>query len=121
MTIETAVSRMAGNEHGDVIRESVRAVARRSCRPRCPSSSARLTVSEPRTARRIATGIGRGGKDTRAGEVELQIPKICQGSYFPSSCKPRKRSEQALVNAVQQAPRSGAARAGVGRSPASTS
>jgi transposase-like protein len=33
----------------------------------------------------------------------LQIPKIRQGSYFPSFLQPRKRSEQALVSVVQQA------------------
>src|SRR5438093_9410616 len=41
--------------------------------------------------------------DTRAGEIELQIPKLRQGSYFPSLLQPRKRSEQALVSVVQQA------------------
>jgi putative transposase len=41
--------------------------------------------------------------DTRAGEIELQIPKLRQGSYFPSFLQPRKRSEQALVSVVQQA------------------
>jgi transposase-like protein len=41
--------------------------------------------------------------DTRAGEIELQIPKIRQGSYFPSFLQPRKRSERALVSVVQQA------------------
>jgi hypothetical protein len=41
--------------------------------------------------------------DTRAGEIELQIPKLRRGSYFPSFLQPRKRSEQALVSVVQQA------------------
>jgi putative transposase len=41
--------------------------------------------------------------DTRAGEIELQIPKIRQGSYFPSFLQPRERSEQARVSVVQQA------------------
>ena len=41
--------------------------------------------------------------DTRAGEIELQIPKIRQGSYFPTFLQPRKRSEQALLSVVQQA------------------
>src|ERR671930_1745492 len=40
---------------------------------------------------------------TRAGEIELAIPKIRRGSYFPSFLEPRKRSEQALVSVVQQA------------------
>ena len=35
---------------------------------------------------------------TRAGELELAIPKLRRGSYFPSFLEPRKRSEQALVS-----------------------
>jgi len=53
------------------------------------------------TERRIATGIGPGRWDTRAGEIELQIPKLRRGSYFPSLLRPRKRFEQALVSVVQ--------------------
>ena len=41
--------------------------------------------------------------DTRAGELELAIPKIRRGSYFPSFLEPRKRSEQALVSVVGEA------------------
>src|SRR4051794_36950867 len=41
--------------------------------------------------------------DTRAGEVELQIPNIRQGSYFPSFLEPRRRFEPALLAVVQQA------------------
>src|SRR5207247_10572939 len=41
--------------------------------------------------------------DTRAGELELAIPKLRRGSYFPSFLEPRRRSEQALVAVVQEA------------------
>jgi len=40
---------------------------------------------------------------TRAGEIELAIPKLRRGSYFPSFLEPRRRSEQALVSVVQEA------------------
>jgi transposase-like protein len=40
---------------------------------------------------------------TRAGELELAIPKLRRGSSFPSFLEPRKRSEQALVSVVQKA------------------
>jgi transposase-like protein len=40
---------------------------------------------------------------TRAGEIELAIPRLRRGSYFPSFLEPRKRSEQALVAVVQEA------------------
>ena len=40
---------------------------------------------------------------TRVGEIPLRIPKLRQGSYFPSLLEPRRRAEQALVAVVQQA------------------
>jgi transposase-like protein len=40
---------------------------------------------------------------TRAGELELAIPKLRRRSYFPSFLEPRRRSEQALVLVVQEA------------------
>ncbi|MDQ6773385.1 MAG: IS256 family transposase [Candidatus Dormibacteraeota bacterium] len=41
--------------------------------------------------------------DTRVGTVELQIPKLRQGSYFPSLLEPRRRHERALLSVVQEA------------------
>jgi putative transposase len=40
---------------------------------------------------------------TRVGEVQLRIPKLRRGTYFPSFLEPRKRSEKALLAVVQQA------------------
>jgi putative transposase len=40
--------------------------------------------------------------DTRAGTVELQIPKLRSGSYFPSLLEPRRRAERALAAVVAQ-------------------
>jgi putative transposase len=41
--------------------------------------------------------------DTRVGTIELQIPKLRKGSYFPSLLEPRRRAEKALLNVVQEA------------------
>jgi putative transposase len=37
------------------------------------------------------------------GSIELAIPRLRSGSYFPSFLEPRRRSEQALVAVVQEA------------------
>jgi len=104
MTIEEVVRKVLLDEHADVIREAVKAVA---------AEMMELEVSELIGAERGERRPGdrathRNGYrarrwDTRAGEVELQIPKIRQGSYFPSFLEPRRRSEQALLAVVQQA------------------
>ena len=41
--------------------------------------------------------------DTRVGTMELRIPKLREGSYFPSLLEPRRRSEKALLSVIQQA------------------
>jgi len=40
---------------------------------------------------------------TRVGELTLQVPKLREGSYFPSFLEPRRRSERALLAVVQAA------------------
>ena len=40
---------------------------------------------------------------TRVGTMELHIPKLREGSYFPSLLEPRRRSERALLAVIQQA------------------
>jgi len=41
--------------------------------------------------------------ETRAGTVELRIPKLRKGSYFPAFLEPRRLSEKALAAVVQEA------------------
>lgn len=104
MTIEEVVQRVLRDEHADVIRESVRAVAAELMEAEVSA----LIGAEHGERRPDDRATQRNGYrprrwDTRAGEIELQIPKLRQGSYFPGFLQPRKRSEQALVAVVQQA------------------
>lgn len=41
--------------------------------------------------------------DTRAGSVELRIPKLRRGSYFPEFLEPRRTAEKALAAVIQEA------------------
>jgi transposase-like protein len=103
MTILEVVREVLRDEHADVIRESVRAVAQELMEAEVSEliGAERGERTEDRATHR--NGYRPRRWDTRAGEIELQIPKIRQGSYFPSFLQPRKRSEQALVSVVQQA------------------
>ena len=40
---------------------------------------------------------------TRAGTVELRIPKLRHGSYFPGFLEPRRMAEKALIAVIQEA------------------
>ena len=41
--------------------------------------------------------------ETRAGTVELHIPKLRRGSYFPGFLEPRRMAEKALTAVIQEA------------------
>jgi transposase-like protein len=41
--------------------------------------------------------------ETRAGRIELQIPRLRRGSYFPSFLEPRRTAEKALTAVIQEA------------------
>jgi putative transposase len=103
MTAEEVVAKLMSDEHADLLRESLRWMVQQLME---------VEVSEligaelgERTPDRATHRNGYRWRrwDTRAGEIELQIPKLRRGSYFPSFLEPRRRSEQALLNVVQQA------------------
>jgi transposase-like protein len=58
-----------------------------------------------RNADRLTHRNGYRGRewDTRAGTVELRIPKIRKGSYFPGFLEPRRMGEKALTAVIQEA------------------
>src|SRR5690348_17836328 len=41
--------------------------------------------------------------DTRVGSIQLRVPRVRDGSYFPALLEPRRRAERALVAVVQEA------------------
>jgi putative transposase len=61
----------------------------------------RYERSDERTAQR--NGVRHRQLDTRVGTLDLAIPKLRSGSYFPGWLEPRRRSEQALVTVVAEA------------------
>src|SRR5512132_665434 len=92
------------DEHADVLRESVAWLARQLMEVEVSELiGAGHGERRPEDRATHRNGYRPRRWDTRAGEIELQIPKIRQGSYFPSFLEPRKRSEQALLAVVQQA------------------
>jgi putative transposase len=58
-----------------------------------------------KSAERQVQRNGYGDRDwqTRAGTVELRIPKLRKGSYFPSFLEPRRMAEKALTAVIQEA------------------
>ena len=69
------------------------------------SPSRQLTGARAKTAERLVqrNGYRDRGWETRAGTVELRIPKLRRGSYFPCFLEPRRLAEKALTAVIQEA------------------
>jgi putative transposase len=90
-------------EDADFLREGVRVLAQ---------AVMELEVAEhvgagryERTAERRGERNGHRERswDTRVGTIELAVPRVRDGSFFPSLLEPRRRAERALLAVVQEA------------------
>lgn len=103
-SIAAIEQRRKGEETGtDWLRETVRGVVQELMEA---DVSARIGAG--RYERTEERGTQRNGYrtrdwDTRVGTIDLAIPKLRTGSYFPSFLEPRRRAEQALVSVVAEA------------------
>jgi transposase-like protein len=60
-------------------------------------------LMEVEATRHVGAGRHEREWDTRVGTIELRVPRVRDGSYFPSLLDPRKRGERALEAVVQEA------------------
>jgi putative transposase len=97
------VLRKAGVEQADFLREGVRVLAEELMEMELADHLG--AERHERTSER--TGYRNGYRerpwDTRVGTIELQVPRVRDGSFFPSLLEPRRRAERALVAVVQEA------------------
>ena len=104
MTVADVVANVLAGERGDFVREAVAIVARELMEAEVSAEigAGRGEVSVERVTHR--NGYRSRGWETRAGEIELAIPRKRSGAaYFPSFLEPRTRSEQAIVAVVLEA------------------
>jgi len=103
MALEELLRKAQMEEDADFLREGVRVLSQ---------ALMELEVSQQLGARRYErtprrTGHRNGYRDrpwdTRVGTIQLKVPKVREGSFYPSLLDPRKRAERALVAVVQEA------------------
>jgi putative transposase len=101
-TAAEAVGRALVDEHADLLKEAVHYVLHELMEEEASRlAGARLGErADERTTYR--NGYRQRDLNTRVGTIELAIPKLRQGSYLPTFLDARKRSEKALVAAVQE-------------------
>src|ERR1700737_3007954 len=97
------VLRKAGVEQADFLREGVRVLAEELMEMELAEhvGAERHERTPERSGYR--NGYRERAWDTRVGTIELQVPRVRDGSFFPSLLEPRRRAERALVSVVQEA------------------
>ena len=92
----------AGGET-DFLREGVRVLAEAvmELEVEQPLGAGRHERTPERTGQR--NGYRERPRDTRVGSIDLRVPRVRDGSFFPSLLEPRRRAERALTAVVQEA------------------
>src|SRR6478736_1837791 len=104
---QSAVSQLLeafrAGEGVDLIRESVRMVMQELIETEATEQigAGRYERTEARTTER--NGARPRLVATQAGDVQLRIPKLRKGSFYPSILEPRRRIDQALYAVVMEA------------------
>ena len=103
MDLPALVGKLMREQDGDVLREGVRVLAQALM----DAEVTELIGAERHERTGERTGYRNGSRtrswDTRVGTIELEVPKVRTGSYYPSLLQPRRRAEQALRAVVQEA------------------
>lgn len=87
----------------DALREGLRWLAQQLIELEVSEVVGAQRYERTETRRTYRNGYRSRRWDTRVGTLELAIPKLRQGSYFPSFLEPRRRLERALLAVVQEA------------------
>jgi transposase-like protein len=103
MALDELLRKAQLSDDVDFLREGVRALAQ---------ALMEVEVTQQVGASRYERTVERRGErngsrerrwDTRVGSLTLRVPRVRDGSYFPSLLEPRRRAERALVAVVQEA------------------
>src|ERR671919_1669998 len=103
MDITSFVGKLLEQDYVDALREGVRVLAQAVMETEVSSQIGAAPYE--RSSERVAYRNGYRTRrwDTRVGTIELRIPKVTAGTYFPSLLEPRRRAEKALHAVICEA------------------
>jgi transposase-like protein len=103
MDITSFVGKLLEQDDVDALREGVKVLAQAVMETEVSGQIGAAPYE--RSSERVAYRNGYRTRrwDTRVGTIELKIPKVTAGAYFPSLLEPRRRAEKALHAVVVEA------------------
>jgi putative transposase len=103
MDVTAFVGKLLKEDDADVLREGVQVLSQALMEAEVSAQIGALPYERNSQRTGYRNGYRTRTWDTRVGTIELRIPKITQGSYFPSLLEPRRRAEKALHAVVVEA------------------
>jgi transposase-like protein len=104
MAVLEMLRKASADGDADFLREGVRVLASALMEAEVTEITG-VPKGERAPERRLTTRNGYRERrwDTRVGTIDLSIPRVRDGSYFPSLLEPRRRAERALLSVVCEA------------------
>jgi putative transposase len=103
MDITSFVGKLLEEDDVDLLREGVRILAQALMETEVSSQIGAGPYERSSTRSAYRNGYRTRTWDTRVGTIELKIPKVTAGTYFPSLLEPRRRAEKALHAVIVEA------------------
>jgi len=103
MALEELISKWELDQDVDLLREGLEALVKSLMEVEVEEKLRAKRYERTPTRKTYRNGYRPRRWDTRVGTIQLRIPKLRKGSYFPSFLEPRRRAERALLSVVQEA------------------
>ncbi len=103
MDLTSFVGKLLKEDDSDILRDGIKALAQMIMDVEVSSKIGASPYERTETRTAYRNGYRTRAWDTRVGTVELRIPKVTAGSYFPSLLEPRRRAEKALQAVIVEA------------------
>ncbi len=103
MDVTALVGKLLEESDIDLLREGVRILAQGLMDAEVSSQIGAELYERTDSRTALRNGYRTRTWDTRVGTVELRVPKIAPGTYFPALLEPRRRAERALAAVIQEA------------------
>lgn len=103
MTILELFHKLSATKDMDFLREGVKTLAQAVMELEVQVKTGAERYERTSERKVYRNGYRERAWDTRVGRIDLKIPKVREGSFFPSLLEPRRRAEKALLTVVQEA------------------
>jgi putative transposase len=103
MDVTAFVGKLLEEDDADLLREGVRVLAQALMETEVSTQIGAAPYERTEARKAYRNGYRTRTWDTRVGTIELKIPKLTAGTYFPSLLEPRRRAERALHAVICEA------------------